>query len=182
MVHAGTHGSTHVQHFHGEPETWDSWATFRRANPLVSMSAEFRKKLLEERDAARADSRLKARFLSYRLNISSADESDVLLTTDDWQRMIARPVPGLECKPLVALDLGGDRVWSAATAIYENGRGEALAVAPGIPGIPEQEKLDQVPAGTYQRLVDAGRLQIAEGLRVQPPSACGMQSGRSGGF
>ena len=47
---------------------------------------------------------------------------------------------------------------------------EALAVAPGIPGLEAQEKRDRVPAGTYQRLYDGGRLSVAEGLRVQPPA------------
>ena len=42
--------------------------------------AESRQKLLEERDAARADSRLKSRFLSYRLNIPSEDAAKLLLT------------------------------------------------------------------------------------------------------
>ena len=44
--------------------------------------------MLEERDAARADSRLKARFLSYRLNQPSADESAVLLTTARAEMLI----------------------------------------------------------------------------------------------
>ena len=57
LVNDGTMGSTHVQHFHGELETWDKWPTIRKANPLVSVDAGFRAKLLEERDAARADSR-----------------------------------------------------------------------------------------------------------------------------
>ena len=171
LVADGTHGSVYVQSLQGDPERWDSWPEIRRVNPLMGSFASSRKTLLSERDAARSDSRLKARFQSYRLNTPSADESDVLLTTDDWDRMIARPVPGRDGRPIVAVDLGGGRAWSAAAAIFENGRIECLAVAPGIPGIAEQEKRDRVPAGTYARLVDAGRLQIAEGLRVQPPAA-----------
>ena len=53
--------------------------------------------------------------------------------------------------------------------MYPNGRTEALAVAPGIPSLSEQERRDRVPAGTYVRLYDMGQLEIAEGLRVQPP-------------
>ena len=37
-----------------------------------------------------------------------------------------------------------------------------------IPSIKTQEKRDKVPRGTYQRLVDAGQLTIAQGLRVPP--------------
>ena len=57
------------------------------------VSPQFRKKLLEERDAARADTRLKARFLSYRMNVPSADESTMLLDVADWHRMEEREVP-----------------------------------------------------------------------------------------
>ena len=47
----------------GDRETWDSWQTIRKANPLTAISPEFRAKLIEQRDkAARSDTRLKARF------------------------------------------------------------------------------------------------------------------------
>ena len=124
-----------------------------------------------ERDAARVDSRLKARFLSYRLNRPSGDESEVLLTVGDWERVTARVVPPRAGKPVVGVDAGGGRAWSAAVALYPNGRVEARAVAPGIPDLDEQERRDRVPAGTYQKLYDMGQLEVAEGLRVQPPAA-----------
>ena len=170
LVHDGSKASTYVYALQGETETWDHWNTIRKANPLTAISPEFRAKLLEERDAARGDARLKARFLSYRLNVPSADESEVLLTVDDWKRVEAREVPAREGKPVVAADLGGGRAWSAAVAMYSNGRVEALAVAPGIPSLEAQEKRDRVPAGTYQRLHDMGQLDVAEGLQVQPPA------------
>ena len=123
---------------------------------------------MRERDEAREDSRLKARFLSYRLNLPTADEAETLLTVEDWQRCLARPVPARQGRPIVAYDLGAGRAWSAATAIWQNGRTEALAVCPGIPPVSEQERRDRVPAGTYSRLVQEGVLRVAEGLRVQP--------------
>ena len=94
----------------------------------------------------------------------------MLLTVDDFKRMEKRPVPEPKGKPIVAVDLGGGRAWSAAVAMFPNGRTDAIAVAPGIPPIAEQETRDRVPAGTYQRLVDAGLLQTADGLRVPQPS------------
>ena len=42
-------------------------------------------------------------------------------------------------KPIVALDLGAGRAWSAAVGVWESGRVEALAVAPGIPSLADQE-------------------------------------------
>ena len=64
----------------GSRATWDEWRTVSRCNPLVKISPEFRKQLRSELKAAIADSRWKARFLSYRLNLPSADESTMLLT------------------------------------------------------------------------------------------------------
>ena len=115
------------------------------------------------------DTRLRARYLSYRLNIPSVDDAETLLTVDDWKRVEGRAVPDAEGRPIVGVDLGGGRAWSAAVAIWPSGRAEALAVAPGIPDLEAQEKRDRVPAGTYRRLFDLGQLGVAEGLRVQPP-------------
>ena len=171
LIADGSNGSTYVQALQGNSEAWDTWAEIRRCNPLTAISADFRKRLLVERDAARVDSRLKARFLSYRLNQPSGDESEVLLTVSDWERVTAREVPEREGRPFVGVDLGGGRAWSAAVALYPNGRVEARAVAPGIPDLAEQERRDRQPAGTYQKLFDVGQLEIAEGLRVQPPAA-----------
>ena len=171
LIADGSNGSTYVQALQGDVEKWSSWAEIRRCNPLTAISGDFRKRLLVERDAARVDSRLKARFLSYRLNRPSGDESEVLLTVSDWERVTAREVPEREGRPIVGVDLGGGRAWSAAVALWANGRVEARAVAPGIPGLEEQEKRDRVPAHTYQRLFDLGQLEVAEGLRVQPPAA-----------
>ena len=170
LVERGTHGSTYVQSLQGDPERWDQWPEIRKANPLCNISSTFRKKLLEERDAARADSRLKARFLSYRLNVPTGDESTMLLTVEDWEMIAAREVPPAKGRPVVSVDLGGGRAWSAAVAIFDSGRMEAIASAPGIPEIEAQEKRDRVPTGTYRKLVKAGSLRIAEGLRVQPPA------------
>ena len=135
MVADGTKGRTHVQLFQGDVDTWDKRATIRKANPLIGLDAHTRKVILEERDAARGDSRLKARFLTYRLNRPSGDESEVLLTVQDWERIIAREVPERQGRPIVGVDLGGARAWSAAVALHSNGRVECKAVAPGIPDV-----------------------------------------------
>ena len=109
--------------------------------------------------------------MSYRMNVPSADEATMLLSVDDWERMAERDVAERGGRPIVAIDLGGGRAWSAATAIWQSGRIEAIAVAPGIPDIETQEDRDQVPRGTYSGLVESGKLRLAHGLRVQPPGA-----------
>ena len=171
LVERGTKGSTYVKLLQGDRDKWDQWTTIRKANPLTAISRDFRRKLLEERDQALGDSRLKARFLSFRLNIPSADESAILLTVDDWKLAEARPVGLPDGRPIVGIDLGSGRAWSAAVAVWESGRIETLALSPGIPDLSEQEKRDLVPSGTYQKLVDNGSLRLAEGLRVPSPAS-----------
>ena len=170
LVEGGSAGSTYVKLLQGDRDKWDSWSEIRKANPLTAISAPFRKKLLEERDQARDDSRLKARFLSFRLNIPSADESAILLTVDDWKLATARPVGLPAGKPIVGIDLGSGRAWSAAVAVWQSGRIEAMALSPGIPDLDEQEKRDLVPRGVYRKLVANGSLRLAEGLRVPSPT------------
>ena len=170
LIAKGSHHSTYVQAIQGNRETWDQWPTIRKANPLTAISPEFRKQLLEERDAARDDLRLKARFLSYRLNLPTADESEVLLTVEDFKLAVQREVAPATGQPIVGVDLGQNRSWTAAVAIWETGRIEAMAIAPGIPTLEEQERRDTVPKGTYERLHNMGVLDVADGLRVPEPT------------
>ncbi len=164
----GSHGSTHVQKLQGRRGKWDDWREIQRVNPLTRISAEFREVLREERAAARVDSRLKAAFLSFRLNVPTEDETAMLLTVDEWQRVTKRWLGKREGAPVVGLDLGGGRAWSAAVGMWPSGRVEAIAVAPGVPDLAEQERWDRVPRGIYQRLAAAGVLRVAPGLRVPP--------------
>ena len=173
LVTGGTAGRTYVQYYAADNlDSWDKWATIRKANPLVNLPGEdaagFRAKLKEEREAARGDSRLKARFASYRLNVPSGDESTMLLTVDDWAKVVDREVPPREGRPVVGVDLGGGRAWSAAVAVYPNGRVECKALAPGIPDLAAQEARDRVPKGLYSKLHLDGLLHLADGLQVQP--------------
>ena len=169
MAESGSIGSTFAMLRQCDDlERWDDWGMIRRCNPLAEISQRFRDKLKQERDAARTDSQLKARFLSYRLNYPAGDETQMLVTVPDWGVALKRPVPPREGVPYCAVDLGYSRAWSAVTAVYRNGRTEARAVAPGIPGLVAQEKRDRVPRGTYQTLADSGALRVAEGLRVPP--------------
>ena len=163
----------HGPHIHsvclqGDPDKWDSWPEIMRVNPLARIAPELREKLKIEREEARIDERLKARFLSYRLNVPSADTSKMLIDVAAWKKTLAREAPPREGKPIVAIDLGSGRAWSAACALWENGRTEALGVAPGLPDIAAQEKRDRVPAGRYQALVKSGQLRVSEGLHVPP--------------
>ena len=171
LIANGSHGSTYVMAYAGDPETWDDWNTIRKANPLVNVSREFRETLLAERDGARHDSRLRARFLSYRLNVPSGDETKVLLTVPDWLAVEAREITAEDGPPFVGIDLGSGRSWSAAVAAWHSGRIECLVLAPGVPDLAAQARRDRVPAALYQLLADDGVLAVDDGLKVQRPAA-----------
>ena len=62
LVGGGSGGSVYVQALIGNPDKWDKASEIRRCNPLKWGYPESRAVLFEERDKARADSRLRARF------------------------------------------------------------------------------------------------------------------------
>lgn len=168
LVARGSHGRTWVYAVQGDPAKWDRASEIRRCSPLSWSFPKSRAKLFEQRDAARSDSQARAAFLSYRLNLPTRDEASMLLTVDAWERVLARPVPPRDGRPVVGVDMGENRAWSAAVALWPSGRCEALAVAPGIPSMEAQEKRDRVPRGTYRALVDAEALRVASGRRIPP--------------
>ena len=94
----------------------------------------------------------------------------MLLSVDDWKRVLERPVGLPAGRPFVSIDLGHGRAWCSAVVIFDSGRVDAIALAPGIPSLEEQERRDRVPGGTYRALHHNGSLLVAEGLRVQPAS------------
>ena len=168
VANAKTEDRSYVQLIQGRKERWDDWKEALRVNPLARAFPEMRRQLRIEYDEALRDSRLRARFLSYRLNVPSGDDSTMLLSVADWERVIARDVLPRDGRPVVAIDMGGGRAWSAAVALWPNGRTEALALAPGVPDLRAQEKRDKVPPGRYRALASAGYLVTADGLRIPP--------------
>ena len=166
LIAAGSNGTTHVTRLQGNPDLWDSPDEIRRVNPLTAVSPSFLTQLLQERDASIRDERKKAAFLSYRLNLPSRETSELLLTPDDWRTVLDRPVQGRAGRPIIGVDMGGSRAWSAIVAIWPaSGHVEAFALCGGIPSIADRERRDRVPVGLYQRLVDAGVLKVAEDRR-----------------
>ena len=166
LVEAGTTGSTCVQLLQGRLDRWDHWREIVRVNPLARDHAELADVLREERDAARADGRLKSSFLSMRLNLPSADESTtVLLTVDDWERMAERPVPARTGRPIFAYDLGGGSAHGLPPSRSGGAAASsALAVAPGVPTLEAQERRDRVPAGLYRALAQTGAPERCRGF------------------
>ena len=149
---------------------WDAWNTIRAVNPLAMLSASLRKTILRERDAARKNPSLRAAFEAYRLNRQVEVTKESLVPVATWDRVEAREAPPRVGRPILGFDLGQSRSWSAAWAIWSNGRCECYALAPGVPSLEERERQDAMPRGLYRKLADEGTLIVDEGLRVSRPS------------
>ena len=166
LIAAGCQPGVYVQTLAGNPAKWDQWREVLRVNPVAKVNTILRSALRRELDEAKRDSRAAARFKSYRLNIPSADDVSVLLTVDEFERVVAREVPPRVGRPVVGIDCGAGRAWSAAVAVWPNGRCESIALSPGKPSLTAQETRDRVPHGAYARLVADGVLRTDGDLRV----------------
>ena len=170
LIDGGSGPGTHVTELRApDGEPWDSYLTIARVNPLIRANATLRRTILRERDDARRNPTMRASFEAFRLNRAVQVGREVLVDVPAWQRVEAREVPPRVGRPIVGLDLGGERSWSAAWCLWRNGRSEAYALCPGIPGLAERERQDAMPRGLYGRLRDDGVLIVDEGLRVSRP-------------
>ena len=151
-----------------DPEKWESFDEVLKCNPCSAINPYLKQALEREHQEALESPRAAATFKKYRLNLHDGDQvnQQPLLTLAEWQRVSARPVPACEGHPTVGVDLGGSRSWSAACALWPNGRIESWAVAPGQPSLAEQEKEDQVAPGSYEELAKSGGLSVDSGRAV----------------
>ena len=99
LVGRGSRGSTFVMQLQGDPKKWDRLTELKRVNPLMWGFENSRDVLREELKDAIRDSRLKASFLSYRMNTPTMDESAVLLALADWELMCERDCTRAEGSP-----------------------------------------------------------------------------------
>ena len=157
----------HVTLLQADPEKWEDFDEVLRVNPVCAVNPYLRETLEREHRAALKSERAARTFRSYRLNLPGDPvESQPLITTAEWERVCVRPVPECEGKPIIGVDLGGSRSWSAAAAVWPSGRIEVWAIAPGVPSLAEQEHEDQVADGAYLELVRSGGLSVDESRAV----------------
>ena len=168
FIEAGSGPGKHVMLIQGNEKTWRDWDAVLAANPVCAISKSMVRTLKREHDEALSSDRAASAFLRYRMNINAPEvtHAQPLISEGEWLRVCARSVPACEGKPIIGVDLGGNRSWSAAAALWPNGRIESFAVAPGIPSLAEQERQDQVPDSTYTDLVRSGGLTVDEGNHV----------------
>lgn len=149
---------------------WDQWSTIRKVNPVAERHGPLRRTILRERDEALRNPTMRRPFEAFRLNRQIDTAEDVLIEASDWERVERREVQPRAGRPVVGLDLGSERSWSAAWCLWPNGRSECYAVCPGVPGLDERERQDAQPRGLYRRLEADGVLVVESGKRVSSPA------------
>ena len=167
FVASGSGDGRHVSLLQADPEKWTDFDEVLRVNPVAAINPHLRRTLEREHKAALESDRSARTFRMYRLNLpGDTVDTQPLITTAEWERVCTRPVPECEGRPVIGIDLGGSRSWSAAAAVWPSGRIEVFAIAPGVPSLAEQEREDQVPEGAYAELVRSGGLAVDGGQNV----------------
>ena len=134
LLDAGSGPGKHVQVLTapaGEP--WDTWDTIAKVNPVATVSESLRATILRERDEARRNPTMRRAFEAYRLNRPADAHSEVLVNLGDWQRAVKRDVPPRVGLPIVGIDMGAERSWSAASVTAQRQAVQDVMAACGLP-------------------------------------------------
>ncbi len=148
------------------PDRWHDTQELRCANPLKWAHAGPRARLLRERDDALANTAKAGAFMRWKANLPGGDAESELIAPATWASVLKREPAPADGRPVCGVDLGTAPSWSAAVPVWPSGRMDALALAPGLPGLEDQERRDRAPRGLYGRLVDGGSLLVADGRRA----------------
>ena len=158
-----------VQTIQANPEKWRDFDECLKVNPATAVNPHLEEVLRREHAAALKSERAAIPYRQYRLNLPEGEATgeQELITAAEWALVCARPVPDRVGRPIVSVDLGSTRSWSAGASLWpESNRIECWAMAPGLTSLGEQERQDQMPSNAYRELVSAGGLAIDEGNAV----------------
>ena len=109
FVASGSGDGRHVALLQADPEKWTEFDEVLRVNPVAAVNPHLRRVLEREHRAALESERAARTFRQFRLNIPGEPvDSQPLVTTAEWARVVARPVPACEGAPIVGVDLA---VW-----------------------------------------------------------------------
>ena len=167
LVAAGSDvaAGVHVQLLQADADKWADWSECLRVNPATSVNRHLEEVLRREHASALKSERAAVPYRQFRLNLPARESTgeQELLSDAEWSRLAARRVPDRVGRPIVALDLGSTRSWSACASLWpDSNRLEAWALAPGMVSIGDQERRDQLPEDSYRELVTAGGLAVDE--------------------
>ena len=142
-------------------EDWLDWETVKACNPMMRLNKTLRNTQSKWNGKRRRQNPyFKPSFEAFRLNRLVETREEMLCRVPEWQVVEGRPVPPREGKPIVGLDLGAHRSWSAMWALWPNGRSECFAVCvSSIPVACGNEKKPIVyQSGLYVKLKEEGTL------------------------
>ena len=148
-----------------DPPYW--LRTIRRANPSFNYLPALRADLLRQRDGARKDEAVRARYLALALNLGTSDTvENVLVSPEAWARCERDVLPDRRGVYVLGLDIGGGGAMTGAAGYWPvSGRLEALAAFGGIPDLRARGRRDNV-GGLYADMARRGELLVHAGLRV----------------
>ena len=100
LVASGSGDGRHVSLLQADPEKWGDFEEVLRVNPVAAVNPYLKQTPWKrEHRAALASERAARTFRQYRLNIPGDPvDSQPLVTTAEWGRVVARPVPACEGK------------------------------------------------------------------------------------
>ena len=167
FVASGSCDGRYISLLQANHDQWRDFDEVLRVNPVSAINPHLKRTLAREHEAALSSELAARTFRQYRLNLPGDPvDTQPLITASEWARVVERLVPAVDGAPVVGIDLGGSRSWSAACALWPSGRIDAWALAPGEPSLAGQEREDQVPEGAYVELAKSGGLAVDEGRSV----------------
>ena len=143
--------------------------TWVKANPSMSVLPSLEDAIRSEWKDAQGDDEAMASFQALRLNMGVSEiASSILISPTDWQAIEEneKNLPPRSGPLVFGIDAGFSEAFSAICAYWPlTGRMEGLCCFPGIPGLRERARKDQV-GGVYTSMVNEGSLLVQEGRRV----------------
>ena len=144
----------------------DDPENIRKANPGIADSIVSLKHLLAEAKRVTRTSNDLPFFRAHHLNLPGSPTAEMLATVDDWRACETDDLPPRnDGRVVVGIDLGGNRSFCAAVAVWIDSlpsRVEAWCACPTIPGLDERGMTDAV-GGIYERAAERGDLMALAG-------------------
>ena len=136
------HGVGFALSYHAEKDDDPfSRRTWRKANPGLAHLPDLLEVIEREAAEARRDPAALQTFRALRLNQGVSDTLfSVLVSADNWRLIEDLGEPDSLDRPryLLGIDLGSSEAMSAAAACFNDGRLEAVACLPQLPGLAER--------------------------------------------
>ena len=171
LIQAGSGAGVHLELLQADENKWRDWDECLRVNPAHLVNPFLEKTLRREFEDALKSERAAIPFRQYRLNLPGGESTgeQPVLTPEELSRVYSRQVPERSGQPVIGVDLGGGRSFSAAAAVWPNGRVEVWCLAAGDVSLEEAARLDQLPEDAYTSLAKSGGLVVDFARAVPSP-------------